>query len=118
MTSLEQGSNDSPKDFYVQPTEGSRLEGLQTLYDDAKKRAEAAVAEFEEVRDGLKAELTALQLPEGTNRVVLQGGNGRVPLVLKWKTSFRLDSRALKAADPGTYVKYGRSVGYWQLERL
>jgi hypothetical protein len=119
-SSLEQGSNDQPvrKDYYVTPVENSRLEALQTLYTDAKARADKAATEFEEIKSGIKAELQALQLPQGVETVVLQGGPGRPGLAMKWKTAFRFSSKKLKAADPATYVKYGETSGYWQLESL
>jgi hypothetical protein len=105
-------STPAVKRSQVIPPRGSRLEELQARYDDAEAQAKEAAERFEAVKNGIKTELAAMA--PGALVIALAG---RVPLTLSWKTSWRLDSKTLKADDPLTYVRYAKQSGYWELRR-
>lgn len=96
----------------VEADADSRLAQLHAEYADAKAAADEAAARLKTITDGIKAELSALA-PDET-RVELRGA-GRQSLRLTYTESWRLDSRALKKADPHTYVKYAKKSGSWSL---
>lgn len=95
---------------------GTRLAQLHELYAGAKAKADAAAEELKAVTDGIKAELAA-SAPEGSTKVDLLG-EGRTPLRLDYRESWRIDSRKLKATEPETYVRYARKSGAWYLVPL
>ncbi|MGH3717015.1 MAG: hypothetical protein ACRDT4_26680 [Micromonosporaceae bacterium] len=99
----------------VTPKPGSRLDQLAALYDDARAAAEAADAHLKMVTDGIKAELSAAVT---TERVELASSGLQQPLRMKAVTSWRIDTKRLKAEQPETYVRYAKQSTYWDLRRV
>ena len=64
--------------------------------------------------DAIKVELTAA-VPEGTPRILLTPGAGP-GLQLSFVERWTFDSRAFKAVDPETYVRYAKKGGSWVLK--
>lgn len=98
----------------VQPEPGSRLEDLHSRYAVIKATADAAAKQLKDLTDAIKLELSQAA-PEGASSIALTGEAGP-PLRLNWVTSWRLDSRKLKAEDPETYVRYAKQSGSWVLK--
>lgn len=107
---------DDTQPLIVQPEQGTRLEQLHAAYADAKARADDAAAALKAITDGLKVELTNAA-PEGTPVVELRGTDGP-SLRVTWTTSWRLDSKRLKADDPETWVRYAKQSGTWVLKAV
>jgi hypothetical protein len=101
--------------FQVTPARNSRLAQLHAAYPDLKAKADAAAADLKACVDGIKAELS--QRAPGVERVDLLGA-GLPPLGLRAVTSWRLDSKALKQADPETYVRFAKQSTSWALKPL
>lgn len=99
----------------IAPRGNSRLAHLHAAYAERKAAADAATSELKAVVDGIKAELA--NAAPGAERVDLVGP-GLPPLGLRHVESWRLDSRALKAADPETYVRFARQSHSWALKPL
>lgn len=68
----------------------------------------------EELRDAIKAELLRA-LPEGGKALILTSPH-LPPLKLSLVTSWRIDSKKLKAADPYTYAKYAKQSDSTRLD--
>lgn len=100
--------------YAVSAGQGTRLEQLHAQYAEAKAAADAAAEKFKAITDGIKAELAA-ELPEGMTSVDLVT-DGRQPLRLSYITSWRLDSKRLKAENPETWVRYAKQGGSWVLK--
>ncbi len=94
---------------------GSRLEQLYAQYDELERAAKDAETRFETVKDAIKAEL-GQAAPDAT-AISADCATVGLTLELTYGESWRLDSKRLKAEDPGTYVKYAKASGSWTLKR-
>lgn len=97
----------------VTPTADSRLAQLLELYGPAKEAADAAAEQLKTITDAIKAELRDAA-PDAT---AIELG-GPVPLRLTAVSSWRLDTKALKAAEPLVYVRYAKQSTAWRLEAV
>lgn len=97
----------------VTPDPDSRLAQLQEMYGPAKEAADAAAEQLKTITDALKAELR--DAAPDAEAIEL---DGPVPLRLAARSSWRLDVKALKAADPETYVQYARQSTSWVLTEV
>jgi hypothetical protein len=93
----------------------TRLDALAAEYAQLKPLADATNARLKEITDGIKAEL-AVAAPGKTSVDFVSPMLDR-PLRMTAKTSWRLDSKRLKAEDPGTYVKYAVQSTSWELRQ-
>lgn len=100
----------------VTVADGSRLAELMARYDGLKAAAEEATARFKDLTDAIKAEAAAGH--PGASAMTLAGGPGLPALSLTWVQRWSIDSRALKEAEPLTYVRYARQSGRWELRAL
>ena len=94
----------------------SRLEQLAARYEAvalAKKEAEAAL---KEITDAIKAELTTLH--PGAREIFLSSSFLTRPLQLQAIDSWRIDSKALKKAEPQTWVRFAGQSTSWRLQQL
>lgn len=94
-------------------TPGSRLEQLLAQYESAKAEAAEAADKFDAVTKAIKGELTRMH--PGQPVVRLTGAPGMPQLIMRWKQSWRLDSKRLKAEQPELYVRYAVRGGTWEL---
>lgn len=85
-------------------------------YEPLKAAAEEAAGRFRDLTDAIKAEATAAN--PGVTAMSLSGAPGLPPLNLTWVESWRIDSKALKEAEPLTYVRFARKSGRWELRAL
>jgi len=92
---------------------GSRLADLLALYDQVKAQADEATARLETVKNGIKAELSAAA--PGAPQVEVAHETLAAPLRLSYVESWRVDTKALKANDPETYVRWAVKSGKWEL---
>lgn len=99
----------------VKPDAGSRLEQLHASYAGAKAALDEATTQVRAITDAIKLELTTAA-PDQT-RIELVG-EGAPALRLSWTTSWRFDSRRLKAEDPELYVRYAKPSGTWVLKAV
>lgn len=100
----------------VDPTPDSKLAALCEQYYILKPEADRLAAELKVVTDALKVELTT-QAPGDAVIVVATGDPVRKPLRLTAQTSWRLDSKRLKAEAPETYVRYATRSTSWVLRQ-
>lgn len=100
------------KSSVVQPEPDSRLSALLAEYEQAKPAADEAEKRLKTITDAIKAELTAAA-PGATEIDVA----GHVPVHLSGREEWRLDTKALKAEDPQTYVRFARKSTKWVLTR-
>lgn len=107
---------DTDKPVLVQPDQGTRLEQLHAAYADAKAAADDTAARLKAIVDAIKVELTNAA-PEGTPAVELRGTGGPA-LRVTWTTSWRFDSKRLKADNPELYVRYAKQSGTWVLKAV
>lgn len=99
----------------VAPRKNSRLAQLHAMYAGAKANADAAAEELKTITTAIKAELAAAAPDQPKVDLVSPAGP---PLGLRLVTSWRIDSRKLKAQDPETYVRYARKSEAWALKPL
>lgn len=99
----------------VQAEPESRLEALAAQYDEAKSAAEAAAARLKDITDAIKLELT--NAAPGAPKVDLVSSALSAPLRLSAVTSWRLDTKRMKAEAPDTYVRFAVQSTSWRLER-
>lgn len=102
--------------FLVKPTPDSRLEQLHAQYATAKAEADRANEVLKAITDAIKLEVTQAA-PDGEARIDLHSAHGPA-LRLSYIESWRLDSKRLKADNPGIYVKYAKKSGAWQLKAV
>lgn len=100
----------------VTVTPGTRLEELMARYAALKAEAEGAAGRLKDLTDAIKAEATGAY--PGVTALTLSGGPGLPSLALTWVESWRVDAKALKEADPRTYVTYAVKSGRWELRSL
>jgi hypothetical protein len=98
----------------VQP--GSRLEDLLAMYAYLKPAADETADRLKSVTDAIKAELAAVA--PGAAQVEVSHEVLAQPLRLSYVESWRLDTKRLKAEDPGVYVRYAIKSGSWQLRGI
>lgn len=94
----------------------SQLEQLTALYDRLDAQVKADSERLEEVKKEIKIELQRLH-PTQTE-VLLVSGSCSTPLRMYLQTSWRLDSKGLKAKDPATWVRWARETHSWYLARV
>jgi hypothetical protein len=102
-----------PPTYLLQYAAGSDLERLHQTYEDTKAVLKEAKARADSASAALKAAATA-EAPEGTTNIALQGPGGPERSI-GYVTSWKFDSKALKAADPVTYTRYAYQYGSWVL---
>lgn len=116
------GTPPAPPTFdYVGGT--PELDQLLAMEDDLNTKAKAIKEQLDEVKDRIKLALTSVQHKPFPNapgqpferyRIAIPGA---VVRVLKWKTSRRLDTPALRRDHPDIYAAYAKSSGAWELSR-
>lgn len=94
----------------------SELGQLTALYDRLDVQAKAKTAELEDVKTRIKAELAA-QHPD-TEEILLVSSACSTPLRMYLQTSWRLDSKRLKAANPHVWVQFAKEQSTWYLARV
>lgn len=92
---------------------GSRLEDLLATYAHLKPQTDELETRLKSVTDAIKAELAAA-VP-GAQKIEVAHAALPQPLRLSWVPRWELDTKALKAEDPETYVRYARQGGRWEL---
>jgi len=97
----------------VIPEDGSRLASLCERFDRLKADAEEAASRFEACKAAIKVELAGMH--PGSLRVVLTSPALTRAQEMVYVSQMRLDTKKLKAVDPGTYCLYARPSGSWQL---
>jgi hypothetical protein len=95
---------------------GSRLEQLAAEYAIAKPAADEAKARLEMITDAIKVELC--NAAPGLDRIDFTAPDLEIPLRLKRVSSWRLDSKLLKAELPEMYVRYAKKAVYWDLRAV
>jgi hypothetical protein len=103
----------TPPPVRAQVEPGSRLEDLLATYAHLKPQADEAATRLKSVTDAIKAELQALA-PDATRIEVAHEALPQA-LRLSYIESWSLDTKALKAEDPVTYVRFARKGGKWEL---
>ena len=96
--------------------QGSRLAQLAAEYAQVKPAADAASARLREIGEAIKVELRDRE-PYAT-AIHLIGVGLACPLVLRAKTSWRVDVKRLREYEPATYVKWARSHTVWELREV
>jgi len=95
---------------------GTRLAELAARYDEAKALADESAKALKAITDAIKVELEAAA--PGNPKVDLHAQGLARPLRMSWVERWDLDTKALKAADPVTYVTYAKKSGRWQLAQV
>lgn len=94
------------------------LDQLLAMEDDLHTKAKAIKDQLDEVKDRIKLALTVVSIAPGRPyeryRIAIPGA---VVRVLKWKTSKRLDTPALRRDHPEVYAQYAKTSGAWELSR-
>ena len=106
---------DPPQTAVLYDEDDQELLQLHAEYWAAKEQEKAAEARAKTATDALKARLS--EVADQTGRAELFGPGGR-PLALTYVESWRLDTKALKAKDPETYVRYATKSGSWRLAEI
>jgi hypothetical protein len=105
---------DAPPVVAAEP--GSRLEALLAEYERLKPLTDAAVAQLKTVTDGIKVEVTAAA-PDAATVDITSPALG-TPLRLQARTSWRLDTKRMKAENPLLYVAYAVQSTAWELRAV
>jgi hypothetical protein len=92
---------------------GSRLEALLAEYERLKPLVDAARARLKAITDAVKVEGTAAA-PDAS-RVDITSPVLSTPLRLQARTSWRMDTKRMKAEDPLLYVRYAYQSTAWEL---
>lgn len=100
----------------IQAEPQGRLEALAAAYAEAKPAAEAAEAYLKQITDAIKVELA--NAAPGALKVDLASPVLAAPLRLQARTSWRLDTKRLKAEAPETYVQYAVQSTAWELRAV
>lgn len=101
----------------IRPEPGSRLHELIAEYDNAKAAAAQAEERFTLIKDGIKAELSAVA-PATETTILVTSDQLTRSLRLSASESWRLDARALKKDDPSLYVRYAKKSVTWVLRAV
>jgi hypothetical protein len=104
------------------------LDQLLAIEDHLHAEQKALEKKLEDVKARIKASLTTITRPvrdPETGAITNQpypayriSVPGQVARALKWTTSRRLNTEALKAEQPGIYATYSKESGTWKLERV
>lgn len=105
-----------PEHATVDATPGGRLEQLAAEYARIKPAFDAAEDHLKAVIDAIKLELT--YAAPGSTKVDLKAPALDRPLRLMAKTSWRLDTKKMKAEDPATYARYAVQNTCWELRAV
>lgn len=105
-----------PVPVQVPVAPASRLDDLLASYAELKPKADELAERLKGVTDAIKSELTAAQ--PGAQRIDVAHPALAHGLRLTYVERWTLDSKALKADDPETYVRYARKGGAWQLRGI
>lgn len=100
----------------VKPEPDSRLDQLAAEYAALEPLAKQYAARLKEITDGIKSEL-ATAAP-GQTEMLLTSSYLAKPLQLQAVTKWTLDTKALKATDPETYVRWAKRSTSWTLRAL
>lgn len=114
MTTPDQPPMPPPE---LTPAPDSRLDQLAAELAHVDVEYLPLHARREELRDAIKAELLRA-MPEGATALILTSPHLPAPLRYSSRTSWRFDSKACKAKDPLTYVKYAKQSTAWYLEAV
>lgn len=99
----------------IQAGTDTRLGGLQDRYAELKAAEDAAKKALKDCTDGIKLEVSTLT--GGALRAELAATDTAPALTLTYGERWTLDSKAIKAEDPDTYVKYAKVSGAWTLRQ-
>jgi predicted phage-related endonuclease len=91
----------------------TRLEQLLAQYDLAKAEADKAAEALKAITDGIKSELA--NAAPGAESVIATSPDLAAPLRMTAVTSWRIDTKKMKAEAPATYVRYARQSTSWRL---
>lgn len=97
------------------PAPDSRLDQLAAELAHVDEEYAQLHERREELRDAIKAELLRA-MPEGAKALILSSPHLPTPLRFSEVTSWRIDSKKLKAADPYTYAKYAKQSTSMRLD--
>ena len=100
----------------ITPESDSKLDFLCAEYEAARAQHEAAKAKFDELTDGIKAELA--KTAPGHEKVLLASPYLNSMLKLELRSRWTVDAKALKREDPLTYVTYAKQNTSWYLVRV
>jgi hypothetical protein len=98
----------------IQGGTDTRLGRLHEQYPELKAAADAAAKAFKDCTDGIKLEVSTLT--GGALRAELAATDTAPALALTYGERWTLDSKAIKAEDPDTYVRYAKPSGAWTLK--
>jgi hypothetical protein len=98
------------------PEPDSRLDQLASRYTHAKAEYDAAAVRFAEIKDGIKAELSAAY--PGESKVRLRSDYLEGDLLLSSRESWRIDAARMKAESPETYVEFAKKSVSWELRQV
>jgi hypothetical protein len=98
-----------------------RLAQLAAVYDTAEADAKAAAERLDALKAAVKAELYQLGIAENTDTGVVHAEYAspalRAPWVLDYRTTDKIDTKALRVAHPVLAEQYTRTSDAWYLTR-
>ena len=100
---------------HLQAPAESRLEQLLAQYAPARAAYEEALANFEAVKNAIKATATVYASEAGSDSITVSGRPGLPVLSVRWAKQWRLNTARLKEEQPETYVRYAEQHGRWEL---
>lgn len=106
----------APMPPIVSPLTNTRLDSLVAQYEAARAEHEETKARFDELTDGIKAELA--KAAPGHEKVFLHSAHLSTPLKLELRQRWTVDAKRLKRDDPVTYVTYAKQSASWYLVRV
>lgn len=95
---------------------GGRLSDLLAAYAALKPQVDELTGRLDAIKDAIKAELTS-SAPDARSVEVRHPALAS-PLRLSYVESWRIDTKALKADAPETYVRYAVKSGRWELRAV
>lgn len=105
-----------PFQVYAEPD--TSLHTMLSALDAAELEEKAAKDRVKTLKDGIKAELTAMTNGDGTPHLLYRLStmlSTVTPRVLRWTPSTRIDTPKLKAERPDIYAAYSKASGAWVL---
>lgn len=102
----------------------AELDALLAAEDAAKLEMDAAKARHEELKDRVKAALTAVMYQPGGAAAATPYSRynirvpGQIARSLTWSTTRRVVTAQLKSRYPGVYEECSNETGTWKLERV
>lgn len=100
----------------VTPDADTRLAQLVAQYDMAKAEAAKAEESLKAITDAIKVEL--INAAPGSEDIRLESPELAKPLRLFAVSSWRVDTKKLKAEAPEVYVRYAKQSTAWQLRAV